>query len=345
MHVVRYPRPEPGDAQAEQQWLERRRSGIGGTDIGVIMGLSPWTSELKLKLEKLGKIVAEDSEKFRMARMHEVTIGRRFAEDHPELHPVTPGEHYVSVENPIIMGTPDFVGDGWTMDCKCVHPFAAKFWPEANCPQDIPATYYAQMQWQMMLTGAKIGYLCAMVDPYRVVTYEIEPEPESIEIMYNAAVEWWERYMIRNEEPPVTGHPADEEHLKRTFRGEKGLERDATEHEHALVLELHEHEVRAAEHEYYADQARNRIKAAMGDFAILNTPEGKIRWTPSERSSINWLDIATDKGATPEMIEEHTIKGLAMKLGASDADIEMFTKVTQIRRFFKPWKIDKVPIE
>ena len=37
------------------QWLEKRKNGVGGSDVAAILGLSSWTSEVELWLDKRGE--------------------------------------------------------------------------------------------------------------------------------------------------------------------------------------------------------------------------------------------------------------------------------------------------
>ena len=42
-------------AEDLEGWLTYRKKGIGGTDIGAILGLSPWNSPLSIFLGKTGQ--------------------------------------------------------------------------------------------------------------------------------------------------------------------------------------------------------------------------------------------------------------------------------------------------
>ncbi|MDY0364217.1 MAG: YqaJ viral recombinase family protein, partial [Bacilli bacterium] len=38
------------------KWIEERRRGLGGSDIGAILGLSPWKSAFQVYQEKRGEV-------------------------------------------------------------------------------------------------------------------------------------------------------------------------------------------------------------------------------------------------------------------------------------------------
>jgi putative phage-type endonuclease len=74
------------DGMSEQEWLELRRKGLGGSDVATAMGLSPWKSPMQLYLEKTGEIDPEPltSEVVYWGTVLESVIANRFAELHPE---------------------------------------------------------------------------------------------------------------------------------------------------------------------------------------------------------------------------------------------------------------------
>ncbi|MFR4400922.1 MAG: YqaJ viral recombinase family protein, partial [Peptococcus niger] len=52
---------------SQEEWLEQRKKGIGGSDAGAICGLNPWKSAVEVYLDKLGELPpVEDNERMRM---------------------------------------------------------------------------------------------------------------------------------------------------------------------------------------------------------------------------------------------------------------------------------------
>lgn len=49
----------PTDNMTEDQWLEARRAGIGGSDAAAIAGLSKWKTPMSVYLDKLGQAPQE----------------------------------------------------------------------------------------------------------------------------------------------------------------------------------------------------------------------------------------------------------------------------------------------
>jgi putative phage-type endonuclease len=56
------------------QWLEERRSGIGGSDVAPMLGLSPWKTPFALWQDKTGRAVEVEPDEAQRERMHFGTV-------------------------------------------------------------------------------------------------------------------------------------------------------------------------------------------------------------------------------------------------------------------------------
>lgn len=66
---------------ARERWLEVRRTGIGGSDAGAILGLNPWSSPLKVYTSKLGLAPpTPDNERMAWGRRLEAPVRDWYAE-------------------------------------------------------------------------------------------------------------------------------------------------------------------------------------------------------------------------------------------------------------------------
>ena len=67
---------------SHEQWLELRRSGLGGSDASTVMGLNPYSSKLTLYADKKGILPEkEDTERLRLGRDLEDYVAQRFSEE------------------------------------------------------------------------------------------------------------------------------------------------------------------------------------------------------------------------------------------------------------------------
>lgn len=74
----------PGDADHDE-WLERRREGIGSSDIAAILGISPWQGPLHVWLDKLGQLNWAGNAATKWGSRFEDDVLEEFIEAHPEL--------------------------------------------------------------------------------------------------------------------------------------------------------------------------------------------------------------------------------------------------------------------
>ena len=64
-----------------EEWLQRRKTGIGGSDAGAICGLNPYVSPMGVYLDKISTETTDlDNEAMRQGRDLEEYVARRFIE-------------------------------------------------------------------------------------------------------------------------------------------------------------------------------------------------------------------------------------------------------------------------
>lgn len=174
-----------------EQWHEVRSKGIGGSDIGTILGLNPWESAYTLFHKRLGNI--EDSVTnnwaIRFGNAFEQPILDLYAEEHPEETLYNTGT-YVNNDSQWMHANPDALAkvDG---EWKIIEVKTARAgWTE------LPPHYEAQVMWYMMVTGIRKATLVAVAG----MTWQ-EFNIEYDEFMANAykekAFRFWEAYMAQ----------------------------------------------------------------------------------------------------------------------------------------------------
>lgn len=74
-------------ASSHEEWLNNRKNGLGGSDSSIILGISPFKTNIDLWLEKTGQKEPEDisdDEKVKYGHEAEDSIRNLFMLDHPE---------------------------------------------------------------------------------------------------------------------------------------------------------------------------------------------------------------------------------------------------------------------
>jgi putative phage-type endonuclease len=194
--------PSAVDDPGREAWLVDRRSGIGGSDIAGIMGLSPWGSPLQVWESKIGRYSLPDTEKMAWGRLLEREIVaeavRRLG---GTLLPVPSTIRHRAY--PYFMASLDAMidvnGEPCVLECKTTSEHAAAEW-ERNGPPD---HYLAQVQWYLMVSGLATGYIATLFGGQRMLIWEVSEDREWQQKAICAGVEFWKLVSSRTP-PPAT---------------------------------------------------------------------------------------------------------------------------------------------
>jgi putative phage-type endonuclease len=140
--------------QGSPEWLQWRSGRITATDAAIIVGLNPWKSPDELLDEKLGRVIPPPpNDRMKRGTLLEPTARALFIETTGiEVEPACV-EHDKMWWHASSLDGLDATGK-IIIEVKCpsaeTHAMASVF--------DIPRYYYAQMQHQLISTGADICY-------------------------------------------------------------------------------------------------------------------------------------------------------------------------------------------
>jgi len=152
------------------EWHElRNRPGvISGSEVGAILGLSPFTSAVTLWAEKTGRIERDvvGNTAMRLGQLVEPAIRQLYTENHVD-HVVEEVGTYAAPSASWMHANPDAVcidatGQGYILEIK----HTATFW------DDVPEHYKAQVFWYMFVFGLKKAVF-AVVNAGRYKEYEV----------------------------------------------------------------------------------------------------------------------------------------------------------------------------
>ena len=186
-----------------EQWLDYRRTGIGGSDAATVVGLNPYSSLYTLYNDKLGLIPAkEENEAMRQGRDFEDYVARRWME-------VTGKKvrrncyMWRSNENPFMIADIDreVIGENAGLECK-----TTSVYNHADLENgEIPLTYYVQCQHYMAVMGFDRIYLAVLVLNRGFYHFVIEHSPEEIAVLTDAEETFWRDHVLPQVPPPVDG--------------------------------------------------------------------------------------------------------------------------------------------
>ena len=207
---------------SRSDWLNLRRGGIGGSDAGAIMGLNKYATPLSVYLAKKG--AAEDSgnsatewgnileEPVRQKTREELgcqieTVEGMFTSaDYPFMNANLDGLIYFDKETQI----GDYIVTG-----LCGHEIKTSRTGDGFTHDEIPDSYYAQVQHYMAVTGIKTFILTVFIfDRYAVIHYVIFRNNNFIAKLINAEKNFWECNILADAMPAPTGNENETELLK-----------------------------------------------------------------------------------------------------------------------------------
>jgi len=215
------------------EWLERRRGGIGGSDVAALLPATcpSWSSPWKVWGEKVGLVPPDDdpAAHLEFGRDLEPLIAKWFTA-RTGLAVREQQKMVWSNEAPWAFATVDGLVMHHEHTDDAIGVFEAKY--TADAPWDEPPVHYvAQCQWGMYTTGLAEAWLGVMHLPFgrpRFTVYEVERDDDDIALLVAAADRFWHDNVLAGVAPEVDGSEA-------TFRALKAAYPD---HEPDTAVEL-----------------------------------------------------------------------------------------------------------
>lgn len=298
-----------------EAWLDRRRSGVGGSDAPVLHGQSPYQTEYRLWAEKTGKIKREEvtpesnpllfwgtelepavRSGYSKLTGRAVSAGVTMAR-----HPIV-GAMIGSTDGTLI-GVAEKPGDG-VYEGKTANVFAAAQWKDG-----IPLYYQIQVQHYLAVTGLLWASLAVFMggDRQPMRWFDIERSERFIDHHCELVDRWWDLHVARDIPP----EPDDSEDTGKVIKllhpvadgtlvtlAEDFMEKQAR-------LAVIEAEAKALKSE--KQQLRNEVMAALGSasYGVLPDGSGWSFQTVNRRGYTKVVQPATFrqlKGASPKTL-------------------------------------------
>ena len=303
------------DEGKKAEWLEKRRHYITGTDAGKLIGVSPFGGIFDVWLDKTGRAepIAE-TPAMKAGKSFETNILKDFyaVETDCKLEHMDGYDLRTCDEFPRLGASLD----GWNhslgipVDAKNIR-FRDEKWGEAYT-SDFPEYYKAQLQVQMMVTGAKFAHLAVMFSGQDFFIYTMEYDEELAKKILDAADAFWP-YVDGDQMPEADGSEATTEYIKKEFSvGHADEEKEATDEVIEAVKALQKAKADKKDAEKREAEFSNRIKVYMGEATVI---PGICTWKNNkDGESIDWESIATiamagmDAAERAALIAQHTAK-------------------------------------
>ena len=181
-----------------EEWHNARR-GITGSDIGAILGVSPFKSAYTLWAEKRGLISdrIEETDAMTLGKLFEEPIGLMFQKKHPDYEFMKTGT-WVSKSNENYKANPDALiedpaGNLGVLEIK----HTSQYWDE------LPKTYFEQVHWYLDILGLDWAIVAA-VSGGRYKEFSVTYDSEYANAI-RSRVEGFQRLVDTDTEPDWDG--------------------------------------------------------------------------------------------------------------------------------------------
>lgn len=219
---------------AREELLLARRAGLGGSDIGAILGLSPYRTPVDVWAEKTGRAPGQDetlqmrfgiyAEEF-VAREYTAKTGhavQRFTSmlHHPSAPVLGNVDRLVIPAGAKVASHKQEIRTNRGLECKTASAFAsfnADEWGDEGTDL-VPASYLIQCATYMALTGCSLWDLAVLFGNQEVRVYNLKRDADLEGEIIARASEWWDKHIVADVPP----EPTCEADIKRLYPSDNG---------------------------------------------------------------------------------------------------------------------------
>jgi putative phage-type endonuclease len=283
--VIKIPLPK-----THEEWLEDRRKGIGGSDVGVVLGLNKYKSPYTLWAEKSGLLHTEeiDNESMRIGRDLEDYVAKRFME--ATGHTVVTSDYsFQSERYPFMLANVDrlLTDEPCGLECKTASALTRYDFENG----DIPPSYYCQCMHYMAVTGLKKWYIAILVMGKGFYWFEINRDEEEIKALIEAEEDFWNKVQT-GEAPPIDGTSSTATTLGAVFNRSKDNKECVLGHEAETALNMiYNINEKFKELKEQKTLYENIVKREMEDAERAEVEGLVVTWNRKETERFNQSDL------------------------------------------------------
>ncbi|NYV64602.1 YqaJ viral recombinase family protein [Bacillus sp. Gen3] len=269
------------------QWLEYRRKGIGGSDAGVIAGMSKYKSPFTLYLEKIGGLQDnEQSESAYWGNTLEEVVAAEFSKraglEVRERHELLQHDTYdfmlANLDREVICPNR---GIG-ILECKT----ADKYFLDEWVADKVPDTYYIQVQHYLAITSYTFAYIAVLIGGNTFVYKDIERDEEVINYLITIEKKFWEEHILKKIPPEIDGMNSTKDSLHEIYSESLEKSKELTLKGFHTLKKLEKVKSEIKELETEKTRLENIIKKELGNDQV-GTYEGTeiVTWKPTKKGN------------------------------------------------------------
>ena len=287
----------------KEEWLQNRRRGIGGSDIGAICGMNKYRTTLDVYLYKIGKGKEyEESEAAYFGTIFEDMVAKEFS--HRTGYKVKKKNAIlVHKDYPYMLANVDRLivgkvnGEKCGLECKTASEYTKKYWEG----EEVPLSYMLQCQWYMLITGYKKWFIAVLIGGNKFLYKEIDRDEELIQNIKDIAIDFWENNVLKLNPPVLDGSNSANDLLKEQYpeATKTTIKLDNSVLDKIERIEQLSEQIKELEEEKKTHE--NQIKDMLKDNETGIVGDRKVVWKNSSRTTFNTKDF---KLKYPELYSE-----------------------------------------
>ncbi|CAJ3296371.1 putative phage-related protein [Burkholderia pseudomallei] len=292
-------------------WLEVRRTGIGGSDAAAAVGLNPFKSQTELWLEKTGRDAElpkpdpnDTAEPIYWGALLEPIVaaaytqqtGRRVRKVNAVLrHPTIP--FMLANLDREVIGVPDVQ----ILECKTAGEFGSRHWENG-----VPEYIQLQVQHQLAVTGKQAADVAVLLCGQQLAVHRIERDDDLIARLIPLEAQFWQ-YVTSDTPPPGDGSESADRALRCLYPRDSGGTVDFSDDRQlsGVFADLVAVRERIEALEVAAAKLKQTIQHAMGDASRALFDTGEVTFKRSKDSTST--DLERLRADHPELAQQYAI--------------------------------------
>jgi len=198
-----------------QDFTHDRTKYLGGSDIGAILGLSPYKTSLDVWLEKTGKHNHQvDNLPIRFGTFAESFVASEYARatgatlieypsaiSHPQYSYLQGHiDRFITSDSAELFREDGTCTASYLLECKTANPFTQSQWGEAGS-DEVPMSYLAQCHWYLCMTQIERCDLAVLFGNSDFRIYHITRDRELEPTLLEAALTFWQNHVLADIPP------------------------------------------------------------------------------------------------------------------------------------------------
>jgi len=274
--------PSGLDKSDRKAWLALRQTGIGGSDIGALLGMNRYMSPYQLWLDKRGDLsdrrMSERLERAALwGHLHEPLIAEQFRDRYGLktrriglIRHETDAWRLANLDYQV-SGCPD---GPCLLEIKNRSAYKAGEWGPSDSDDGVPDNEALQTHWYLGVTGYRHAHVGVLLNGNDDRYYRIGYDPQLVADVVAMAAVLWQR-VLDNNPPPLDGHRALTEFLAILWAGQEGARKEVDPRAARRLIDERAR-LRAANTEIATatDAVENQLIALLGEDEIAVGPDG-----------------------------------------------------------------------